>query len=559
MEGTAQKDGRRGVGKGAFKKDSQNRRYPLRNRSPESSGEPGELRDDGMARPFADDGTPRQDGRFVNRRRNHTSSPKKGGEQGDGQVEVLREPPRHGGSQSGGAAVAAAAGTARLGPAEQPGITDRAVAEHMARLKQLEELCEGLRNTQVNINAERIRFNERLEVQEDRTEELDLRQTETEQVVGRLERNYTDVNRQAEINFNAVRRLTDSQLEITESVRNVRRDLAVLADRRPQQPQGINYNRPVLNVKLPVFHARDTDKPLQFLSAINKYFQAVDPNGNDLHLILDQALQGTSQEWWSYVEGTVRTIDDFSQRFRERYWNDAAQDRVRRELYDGIYLADMNISMADYALQVYNRARYLDNGPIEASIVKSLRMHFDRDTQRALTCRQIDTIADLIKILEDLDQVGPINLARDPSRSSNQPRNNGKSTAPPQTNQRNQPNTQGNQSRHYNQNWRTDNRSNDSGYGRSSDRRGYNDRGYYGTNSNQDQNAPHQDATPSRQAGGNQGAGGQQPRRDTTPTRFSTGNQSSANQRGPPRDSGVNMVDAEKEEEVPMSENYQRL
>lgn len=207
MDKVPPKENRHAVGKGTLKKDSQTRRYPLRNRSPEPLRLPNQVLNDSLARPLAEDEVARQDGRYVSQRRPPASSPRDSDEQNDSLRDLLREIPMQENPQGGGAVAAAAATSAAAATAAQPtareehGVTAQAIADQMARLQRLEELCEGLRNTQININTERIRLSERLEVQEGRTEELELRQTETDQALERLERSHADVNRQVEINF----------------------------------------------------------------------------------------------------------------------------------------------------------------------------------------------------------------------------------------------------------------------------------------------------------------------------------------------------------------------
>lgn len=71
--------------------------------------------------------------------------------------------------------------------------------------------------------------------------------------------------------------------------------------------------------------------------------------------------------------------------------------------------------MADYALQIYNRARHLDDAPSKAGM--RLRYHFDRDVQRALTCRQIVRIEELIATLEDLDQIEQVYHSKNNSKT----------------------------------------------------------------------------------------------------------------------------------------------
>lgn len=196
-----------------------------------------------------------------------------------------------------------------------------------------------------------------------------------------MERDFRGVGQRVESNENHIHRLSNDQLTSNQQILDMRRDLGRYANQRP----GIANpnNRLPLNLKLPTFSEKWNERPLQFLNALAKYIRAVDFHEDNLHSILDQALLGTCHNWWEFVEYRVNDFNDFRTLFLEKYWNDAAQDRVRRELFEGHYRNDSQIGMADNVMQIYNKPRLLRDAPQDALLVRRLISHFDRDVRRA--------------------------------------------------------------------------------------------------------------------------------------------------------------------------------
>lgn len=245
----------------------------------------------------------------------------------------------------------------------------------------------------------------------------DLRTNTCRREIDKLGEEFQELGNRVESNYGHIHRLTQDHGVHGQQLLDMRRDLNKGNLRRNAMvTQG---TRPALNLKLPTFSGKMSDKPLQFSNALSKYIRATDIAEDNLQSILDQALQATAHDWWEFVENRVVTFEDFRARFLDRYWNDSAQERVRRELFEGRYRRESNSSMADYALQIYNRARYIDDAPSETGIVKRLRYHFDRDVQRALDCRQIIRIEELIATLEDLDQIEQVYHAKENYKTFN--------------------------------------------------------------------------------------------------------------------------------------------
>lgn len=407
---------------------------------------------------------------------------------------------------------------------------ERQVRMHDETIQTLNRLCQELTRLQTESNAERIRHSERIGQNRDAIEELEVNVQAITRDVNQINQNSQEFNRRFEANIESVRRVTVEHAETLEHVRTLRRDVNTLVER----PLGnvIRENRMNVNLKLPTFSNAVTERPLEFLGKIERYIRYVDVHQVNLPAILDQALKGTAHDWWTWKEHQIRNFQDFHRLFTDRYWNDAAQGRVRDELFHGSYQAQDNVSMSDYAVRVYMAVRELTNAPPEESIIKSLRHHFELDVQRAILGRRIVQFDDLVSFLQELEQMEPLNKIRDPKRSANLFFERSSTPLPENNSNQSRKKVSGSSNPDWrNRNPNHSNSPNDSGFSNGTSSRPYAQRnsGFNnsnsGSNSNSNSNSnPSMINQPGRTYGHPQGQGNSQkilPRREGTPNSYS--------------------------------------
>ena len=71
----------------------------------------------------------------------------------------------------------------------------------------------------------------------------------------------------------------------------------------------------------PTFRGATPDRPIRYLHEINQYREALGPRYN-FRIIIEQSLTGLAKEWWTIVEQSIETWEDFTVQFRRRFWID---------------------------------------------------------------------------------------------------------------------------------------------------------------------------------------------------------------------------------------------
>lgn len=108
------------------------------------------------------------------------------------------------------------------------------------------------------------------------------------------------------------------------------------------QSTGIIGNTPTIREKqwgtpkliTPTFRGYASERPMRFLSELDKYRQALGPQCN-IKVIIEQSLTNLAKDWWRLVEDNVETWENFKEEFIQRFWNDEVQYQVHQNLNFG--------------------------------------------------------------------------------------------------------------------------------------------------------------------------------------------------------------------------------
>ncbi|CAB0040565.1 unnamed protein product [Trichogramma brassicae] len=163
------------------------------------------------------------------------------------------------------------------------------------------------------------------------------------------------------------------------------------------------------------------DKPMRFLPDMMDYVQAVGISEQHFKHVIKQALKGPAAEWYDHAEDQIRTIAQFQQRFKNRFWSRIHQQQKRETLEFGYYDADKNQSRSEYVISIYNQIKALDEPPAEIDMIDKFSRHFDDHTQNAIVAQRLTRVEDLIEFLDRVDNMGKLNADRSAVRPRKEP------------------------------------------------------------------------------------------------------------------------------------------
>lgn len=58
------------------------------------------------------------------------------------------------------------------------------------------------------------------------------------------------------------------------------------------------------------------------------FWQAVKPSKSQTIYFIGTCFKGTPREWWELIKDSVRKLDEFVGKFKERYWNETQQQDI---------------------------------------------------------------------------------------------------------------------------------------------------------------------------------------------------------------------------------------
>lgn len=223
--------------------------------------------------------------------------------------------------------------------------------------------------------------------------------------------------------------LLDRIQGLTEDIREINQDFLQLKNNTPNLHSGqTNLSNIVVNNegKPPNFHDNEKDRPLKFLRDMRQYVE-----GNNLELgkikyTLSRCLQGNAASWWDIICDRIESWDDFEKYFRERFWSEFKIKKLRETLRFGRYRS--NISRMQYASDILSLMYELEPETSEAEKIALLINHFERNVQIAMIGREINSLSELNRILEQYDQLDanfkkPENFKKQDSFNKSQQRN----------------------------------------------------------------------------------------------------------------------------------------
>jgi hypothetical protein len=150
-------------------------------------------------------------------------------------------------------------------------------------------------------------------------------------------------------------------------------------------------------------------RPMQFLSELQQYWRATNPNEAEFEYVINACLKESVKDWWYLVRSEVNNFETFKSKFVERYWNENVQYKIKERLEFGYYNPNKGKSRVNYTINLFSNAKDLIPPPTDKEVILKLSRHFNEDLRTAILARGINNLSVLLELLEAFDQAGQIN------------------------------------------------------------------------------------------------------------------------------------------------------
>ena len=134
--------------------------------------------------------------------------------------------------------------------------------------------------------------------------------------------------------------------------------------------------------------------------------------------------------WWTAVRPDIPDLMEFKRQFKEKYWSDSTQNRIRMNLSNGKYDASKGQSTTSYFLGKICLARKLTPQIPEECLVEQLSKHYNKEIENSSRYNQFKKIQNLSSLLETCEQTGQyrdyqtVNYKPDSYSNNNRQNNN---------------------------------------------------------------------------------------------------------------------------------------
>ena len=162
--------------------------------------------------------------------------------------------------------------------------------------------------------------------------------------------------------------------------------------------------------------------PMDYIQRLDELLRRTGENRWDMiRAVLDDGFSGVEDHWWPTVRNDIASYVEFKGRFKNKYWSEVIQSRVRDELCNGQYRTNGRLTATAYFLMKICRARYLEPIMTESDLVTRLSHHFNQSISQARYCRKIESVAEMTELLDGYEQEDYYARTR---RRHDQPTNN---------------------------------------------------------------------------------------------------------------------------------------
>ncbi|KAI4461110.1 serine protease family s10 serine carboxypeptidase [Holotrichia oblita] len=168
-----------------------------------------------------------------------------------------------------------------------------------------------------------------------------------------------------------------------------------------------NFSNFINNVKLKDLVPKYDGKrgsPVIFLTSIRRVITP-DTSSIQLYNIIRSALIDNAFIWFSIIESSFSTFEEFEDLFLSKYWSETEQHKIRRNLFTGKFDLQKGNSREHYFINKYAVAQHLTPKLSENELIKHFARHFDFDINKTVIIQNITYYKDFCEVLRQYDNL----------------------------------------------------------------------------------------------------------------------------------------------------------
>lgn len=145
----------------------------------------------------------------------------------------------------------------------------------------------------------------------------------------------------------------------------------------------------------------DKQNPIRFLQKFEKIASYEEINERDQLHYFAKCMHGSASLWYEMRD--FANIREAKFAFREYFWNDEQQSRLREQLYTGKYCrAECKLSMSEYAMNLARQAKCLKPPLSDSEIIRCVKRHFGTQIACEIRPSTVVSFEDFVNLLDQL-------------------------------------------------------------------------------------------------------------------------------------------------------------
>lgn len=98
-----------------------------------------------------------------------------------------------------------------------------------------------------------------------------------------------------------------------------------------------------------------------------------------------------------------RDINEEKSEFKDQFWGEETQAKLREVLYIGRYQYGCGFRMSEYAMNLAKQAKYLKPPMSDHEIIRCVKRYFDKDISREIRPSAVKTVKEFSMLLDDVE------------------------------------------------------------------------------------------------------------------------------------------------------------
>ena len=145
------------------------------------------------------------------------------------------------------------------------------------------------------------------------------------------------------------------------------------------------------------------------MEELKNFRAAVRPTRTQAAFVISSCLQATPKDWWDLVKEESDNFTQFVIKFKRRYWGEETQHSVKAKLEFGSYQTGREGPITAYAIKIFREAKGLTPTLSVKAVISKLARHFNEEIRSTILGRPINTLEDLLELLDRFDNTGSLN------------------------------------------------------------------------------------------------------------------------------------------------------